>query len=154
MVEKRSRRLQPVHRLEQLREEKALEVLAAAMGQVRSAQARLDQLEAFSAEYRARMLAPGQRRMAGADLQGMARFQSHLGGLIEAQQVILRKAETRLAEARAHWSGAHARQRAVESVIDRFRDLERIEAARREQRESDELGLRRRRADAPPPGKY
>ncbi len=153
MTEKRSKRLQPVHRLEAVREEKALQALALAMGRVRDVRARLEQLEAFSVEYRARMLGPGRARMAGAELQRMARFQAHLGGLIEAQQEIVRTAEARLAEARAHWSGAHARQRAVDSVIGRFRDLERIEEGRLEQRESDELGLRRFRGDSSNRGK-
>ena len=143
MTQKRSQRLQPVHRLECVREEKALQALAAAMGQVRAARDRLQQLEQFATEYRARMLAPGRGRLSGSELQSLARFQSHLEGLIGAQQEIVRSADARLAEARRYWSDAHARQKAVDSVIGRFRDLEQVEEGRREQRETDELGIGR-----------
>lgn len=144
MAQRKSRRLEPVHRLEAMREDAALEELAAAMARLREARARLAQLEDFALEYRGRMLGSGQGPVSGRSLQGMARFQEHLEGLIAAQMRICALAEEALGKAREGWRAAHARQRAVHSAIDRFRDREALEDSRREQRELDELGIRRR----------
>ncbi len=144
MAERRSKRLEPVKRLEAMREDKALQQLAHAMQQLQQARQRLAQLEGFSSEYRARMLGGAGGTISGRSLHGMARFQDHLEGLMQAQLRIGQGAEDMLARAREQWRSAHARQRAVSSVIGRFEQSEALDDARQEQREMDEQGLRRR----------
>lgn len=145
---RRSKKMEPVERLAEMREESALKRLGEALQALEAEEARRDQLEDFLREYRQRIQDAGRAGISGETMRGYIRFTEQLGDLIVAQGEQIRQARLRLDTARSGWQQLHGRRRAVTTLIERFRAREAREADRREQKESDELVSQRAAREA------
>jgi len=120
--------------------------LAAAESKVGEARARLDELRRYREEY---LRGLGDRTAGGIDataLRDYHAFVARIGEAVRQQGQLLSRIELECDFERHRWNEAATRTRAVASVVDRWRQEERVTVARAEQRETDEwarqIGLR------------
>jgi len=136
---RRSERLQPVADLATDRQKKALNVWSEAQSGLNKAEQQLTELHQYQNEYGA---------MGGAltvsALLNRRQFVERVGEVIKAQAVEVTRLQRQVDRAKGTWLGARAREMAIGTVIDRYRDIERKSEERREQAEIDERMQHRR----------
>jgi flagellar FliJ protein len=122
--------------------------LAAAEGRLADARTRLGELQRYREEYQRGL---GDRSAAGIGATALRDYHAFVARIDEAvrqQAQLLARIEVECDFERQRWNEAATRSRAVASVVDRWRQEERVTVARVEQRESDEwarqAGLRPR----------
>jgi flagellar FliJ protein len=112
--------------------------LAAAEAKVGEARERLTELQRYRDEY---LQGLGNRTAGGIDaaaLRDYHAFVARIGEAVRQQTLSLSRTELECEFERQRWHEAAARSRAVAGVVERWRQEERVAAARAEQRESDE----------------
>jgi flagellar FliJ protein len=136
----RSARLQPAVDQAQRREQDALQRLAEQQRRMAYVQKQLDDLERYRREY---SLSAG-----GLTVSALLNRQHFVDRIDQAivQQVREVERQRRVLEAaRLQWLQTHARERALDSVVERFRVEEQHSEQRQEQAEMDERSQYRRR---------
>jgi flagellar FliJ protein len=136
----RSARLQPAVDQAQRREQDALQRLAEQQRRMAYVQKQLDDLERYRREY---SLSAG-----GLTVSALLNRQHFVDRIDQAivQQVREVERQRRVLEAaRLQWLQTHARERALDSVVERFRVEEQHREQRQEQAEMDERSQYRRR---------
>ncbi len=136
----RSARLQPAVEQAKRREELALQKLAEQQQRFTLVQNQLEELERYRQEY---SLSEG-----GLTVTALVNRQHFLDRIDKAIVQQLREVERhrrQLEGTRMQWVQAHARERAIDSVIVRYRSLEQQSEDRQEQAEVDERMQYRRR---------
>ncbi len=138
----RSKRLEPVIRVQQGRERDAARAMGRSQRDLDEERARLAELTAYREEYQQRFL---EAMRNGLVASGVLEYQTFLGRLSEA----IAQQERRVAEGyeafeatRQQWMECHQRSSAVDKVAERYRDQERLQVERREQHEADERAQR------------
>lgn len=141
----RSQRMKPVVQVTESRENEAAEAYSRARQALEQQKTQLQELVRYRGEYRLRFEEVGRTGMTGAQLQQMHRFLTQLDRAIEQQQRSLVTAE-RLCEQRQNsWNQARGKKKAVDKVVDRYRQQEELVDARREQKVIDEMAQRKGR---------
>lgn len=110
----------------------------AAEGRAGEARGRLAELQRYRDDYLASL---GQRAAGGMDAVALRDYQAFLARIGEAirQQVqLVSRADLECEYERNRWNEAATRCRAVASVVERWKNEERIGIARAEQRDTDE----------------
>jgi flagellar FliJ protein len=133
MMKSRAARLQPAAEQAKERQEKALQRLADQQQKLLKAEQQLTELQRYREEY----------ALQGGDLTVTAllnrqRFIERIDQAITQQLTEVERQKRLLEQAGGQWREAHARERALDSVIDHHREQERKSEERREQSEIDE----------------
>jgi flagellar FliJ protein len=140
-VTSRANRLQPAADLAHDRQEAAMQRLAEQQQKLAKAEQQLEELQKYRAEY-----AEAAGGVSVSALLNRRQFVERIDQVI-AQQINEVARQRRLLDGvRNQWREAHAREQALGSVIDRYREQERKSEDRREQAEIDERMQYRRPA--------
>ncbi len=118
--------------------------LSAAETKVGEARARLGELQRYRDDY---LRSLGERTAGGIDaaaLRDYHAFVARIGEAVRQQALLLSRTELECEFERHRWNEAATRTRAVASVVERWRQEERVTVARAEQREADDWAPQRR----------
>jgi len=143
-VSTRSARLQPAVELAHKREQDALQRLAEAQQKLAHVQQQLEDLERYRREY-----GLGSGGMTVSALLNRQQFVERIDQAIAQQAREIEHRQRLLESARVQWLKAHARERALDSVVERYRVQETQREQRLEQAEVDERMQYRRRPSDP-----
>jgi flagellar FliJ protein len=143
----RSRRLQPIARIADHREQAAAREFGRLQERVTNEEHRLAEMRAWWREY-ANGLEKQSTRGSALMREGRL-FLAQLNDALERQKGVLESARRELEAARARWLASRMDHEALEKVVARCQDEEGLSARRGEQREQDECAARTRRAEEP-----
>jgi flagellar FliJ protein len=135
-----SKRLDPVRRVAQGREDDAAKRFADSQQLLAQREAQLRDMEKYLAEYEAAKPAPG---MGPALLANREAFLRQLGEAIRWQKNAVAEARAKLDAAREHWLRKRCATNVVEHLIERSDNAEQRLRERRLQQELDEFAQRR-----------
>ena len=147
MAVSRAARLAPVVEMAEKAEKTAVLRLGHFQGQVRVAQSKLDDLEAFRLEYQEQWIVRGSSGVSGQWLLGYQGFLAQLGTAIDQQRQSLNWHQNNLNKARDTWQQAFARVEGLRKLVQRYRDEAQRLEDKREQKLLDELSQRLPRHD-------
>lgn len=136
----RANRLQPAADQARQRSEDAVQRLAEQQQTLARAERQLAELRGYRQEYA--MEAGGG--MSVNALLNRQQFVERIDRAIAQQVQEIERQRRQLEHVRTQWREAHAREAALDSVIDRYREQERKSEERREQNEIDERMQHRR----------
>lgn len=139
----RADRLQPAVDLAHDRRDEAMQRLAEQQQKLARAEHQLEELKRYRHDY-------ASAQASGTSVQALLNLQQFIDRIDQAiaQQVAeVQRQQRHLEHARGHWREAHAREKALDSVVTRYREAERKAEDRREQSDVDERMQYRR-----PPG--
>lgn len=134
-MKSRSVRLQPAADHAREKREDATQRLAEQQGRLQSAEHQLGELQRYRAEYALQASGEG---MTVSALLNRQQFIDRIDQAILQQQFEVQRQRRQLEQVRGDWRAAHARERALDSVIDKARTQERKAEDRREQNVIDE----------------
>ena len=135
----RANRLQPAADVARERQETAMQRLAEQQQRVAKAEQQLAELQRYREEY-----ADTSGGVSVAALLNRRQFVERIDQVIVQQTTEVARQHRQLDQVRGLWHDAHSRERALGSVIDRYREQERKSEERREQAEIDERMQHRR----------
>jgi flagellar FliJ protein len=136
----RSERLQPAVDQAERREQEALQRLAEQQQRSAYVQQQLDELERYRKEY---SLSGGGLTVSA--LLNRQQFVERIDQAIVQQRREVERQQRLTETTRLQWLQAHAREKALDSVVGRYRTLEQQSEQRQEQAEIDERMQQRRR---------
>ena len=136
----RSERLQPAVDQAHRREQDALQRLADQQRRMAYVQKQLEDLERYRREY-----SLGAGGLTVSALLNRQQFVDRIDQAIVQQVREVERQRRVLEAARLQWLQTHARERALDSVVERFRAQEQQSEQRQEQAEMDERSQYRRR---------
>lgn len=134
-----SKRLEPIHRLTQSREDDAALRFAESQRALARQEAQLQEMERYLSEYGA---AQAGAAMAPALLANREAFLRQLAEALRWQAGAVSEARNRLELARQNWLGRHRDTGVVDRLLERSHSSERQDHERRAQREMDEFAQR------------
>ncbi|HET6554921.1 MAG TPA: flagellar export protein FliJ [Dyella sp.] len=140
-MKSRASQLQPAVDLAHERQETAMQRLAEQQQKLAKAEAQLTELRRYREEY-----AQPANGVTVSALLNRRQFVERIDQVIGQQINEVARQQRMLEQVRGQWRDAHAREQALGSVIDRYRDQERKIEERREQAEIDERMQHRRPA--------
>jgi flagellar FliJ protein len=141
-IEKKSKRMQPILRVAESRQQQAAAAVGEAQSHLNMQQARLEELQNYYAEYVANMQ---QQMRVGAPItkvQGFKGFLVKLDQAIEQQKQSVQAAHQQLQQRKQVWMASRGQVKMYNNVISRFRAKELQAAEHREQKETDERAQR------------
>ena len=147
MALSRAARLAPVVDMAEKAEKTAVLRLGHFQGQVRVAESKLADLEAFRLEYQEQWIVRGSSGVSGQWLLGYQGFLAQLGTAIDQQRQSLNWHQNNLNKARDTWQQAFARVEGLRKLVQRYRDEAQQLEDKREQKLLDELSQRLPRHD-------
>lgn len=136
----RADRLQPAVEQAQRRQKDALQRLADHQQKLAQAEQQLDELKRYRRDY-----SLGDGGLTVSALLNRQQFVERIDQAIEQQGRLIERLGRQLDSARERWLQAHAREHALDSVVDRLRKQEAQREERLEQAEVDERMQYRRR---------
>jgi len=144
-VSQRADRLQPAVDQAKSRSEDAVLQLADQQQRLAKAERQLAELRGYRQEY---ALESGAGGLTASALINRQQFVERIDRAIVQQSTEIERQQRLLEHARTQWRAAHAREAALDSVVDRYREQERQSEDRREQSEIDER-MQHRRPNGP-----
>jgi flagellar FliJ protein len=138
----RTKRLRPVQDVVENAEKRLAQSLAAYERRVNEAETKLQELTRYRGEYEQQYT---QRAGAGMGVMELRDYQAFLARLNEAmrqQQAVVQRVRAERDAERTRWQDAARRVKAIDHVVTQWRGDERRSEDRRDQRETDERGLR------------
>jgi flagellar FliJ protein len=142
-VSKRADRLQPAADQAKQRSEDAVLKLAEQQQRLAKAERQLMELRGYRQEY---ATPPGVGGLTATALMNRQQFVERIDRAIEQQVLEIERQRRLLDQMRGQWRDAHAREAALDNVIDRYREQDRKAEERREQNDIDERMQHRRPA--------
>lgn len=142
---RQGKQLETVQRIAGGEERRRAERLAAAEQRVKDCEAKLAELSAYQADYARDFSHRASSGLDGARVRHFQTFLARLGEAVRQQSEIVDRARTERDVELDGWRQAAQRAQVVGRVVEHRRAEARRESDRREQRESDELSLARRR---------
>jgi flagellar protein FliJ len=139
----RAKRLQPVQQLVEEQQRKLAQSLAAIEKRLTDAQFKLGELERYRQEYETQFSLRAQSGIGVLDLRDYQAFLARLSEAVRQQQALVQRARVDRDLERTRWREAATRAKALDHVVERWRNEERVLLDRREQRESDERAQRK-----------
>jgi flagellar FliJ protein len=134
-MNKRADRLQPAADQAKQRSEDAVLRLAEQQQRLAKAERQLAELRGYRQDYAAPPSAGG---LTATALMNRQQFVERIDRAIAQQTLEIERQRRLLEQARASWRDAHAREAALDNVIDRYREQERKAEERHEQSQVDE----------------
>ncbi len=144
---KKSKRLKPVVRVAESREQQAARALGTAQTRLAQAQQQLQELQCYRDDYRQGFQQAGAAGMGAAQLADYQQFLHKLGQAIEQQGQQIAQATQEVEAKRALWFASRGKVRMLDTVVARYQAIEEQQAARQEQREQDERSQRGGRSE-------
>ena len=129
----RSDRLQPAVDQAQRRQKDALQRLAEHQQKLAHAQQQLEELKRYRRDY-----SPGDGGLTVSALLNRQQFVERIDQAIIQQGHLVERMQRQMESSRQRWLQAHARENALDSVVERFRKQEDQREQRLEQAEVDE----------------
>jgi flagellar FliJ protein len=139
----RAKRLEPVQHLVDDEQRRQAQRVATAERRVAEAQAKLQELQRYRAEYEQQFSQRAGKGIGATDLRDYQAFLARLSEAIRQQQGLLKRAELERDSERLQWQEAAKRAKALGHVVEQWRAEERLVNERRDQRESDERAQRK-----------
>jgi flagellar export protein FliJ len=143
----RSKRMQPVVRVAEMREQAAAKELGNAQRYLQEQEDRLSELQGYQAEYARNFHTLGSKGISAARFQELQRFMASLNQAIEQQQQAVQNAVRACAQKKQLWQQAHGKSKSLDKVVEHYCEQEQYEQGQREQKAADEMaqhGLRAR----------
>ncbi|MEN5310530.1 flagellar export protein FliJ [Pseudomonas koreensis] len=142
MAVSRAARLAPVVEMAEKAEKTAVQRLGYFQGQVKVAESKLADLDAFRLDYQEQWIVRGSDGVSGQWLLGYHGFLAQLDTAIDQQRQSLVWHQNKLDKAREEWQQAFAKVEGLRKLVQRYReDAQRLED-KREQKLLDELSQR------------
>lgn len=135
---KKSDRMMPIKKLAADHEQEAVKELGQSQRALSEHEIKLEQLKNYRVEYARLFQEHGSRGMDGSQLQAYQTFLAQLDTAIRQQHEMIRFARGECDEKRQAWQQRHNRTEALGKTVDRFKNLERREEDKQEQREMDD----------------
>lgn len=129
-------------------EKTAVQRLAYFQGQVKVAESKLADLNAFRLDYSQQWIVRGSTGVSGQWLLGFQGFLAQLDTAVDQQRQSLVWHQNNLDKAREAWQQAFARVEGLRKLVQRYRDEAQRLEDKREQKLLDELSQRLPRRDA------
>lgn len=145
-MSKRADRLQPAADQAKQRSEDAVLKLAEQQQRLAKAERQLMELRGYRQEY---ANPPSAGGLTATALMNRQQFVERIDRAIAQQTIEIERQRRLLDQVRSQWRDAHAREAALDNVIDRYREQERKAEERHEQSEIDERMQHRRPAHSP-----
>jgi flagellar FliJ protein len=130
--------------MEQGRERDAARDMGRSQRDLDEERARLAELTAYREEYQQRFLEAMRKGLVASGVLEYQSFLARLSEAIEQQQSRVDAGYAQFEASRRQWVQCHQRSNAVDKVVERYRDQERMAVERREQHEADERAQRNR----------
>ncbi len=140
--QKRSGRLQPVAKLAEDKQQRAIRKLGESRQNLRQQQQQLQELMSYRIEYMEQLQDSARNGIKSAQLRHYQSFVSKLSEAIEQQQKVVLVAEQSVENALDNWIHARNRVKIIGSVISICHEEELQEELRSEQKETDERAQR------------
>jgi flagellar FliJ protein len=141
---KRADRLEPVKNIVDDNERRLAEHYASAERLLQSSEQKLRELTGYRDDYTQGFAKRAGGGMGARDLVDYQAFMSRLNEAIKQQAQVVQNARNETDAQRKRWQEAAQRAKALGNVIERWHQEETHANDRREQRDSDERGQRRR----------
>lgn len=138
----KSERLKPVAHLAEAKERDAARQLGHCQRIIARREHRLEELLNFRTEYQQRLQDEGNRGIDARTLQDFRAFIQKLDTAIAQQRGLIQAAVGDYELCKKNWTVTRSRSKALENVVDRYRQQEQSDADRREQRDADERSQR------------
>ena len=138
----RSKRMQPVQRVAQNREQNAVQKLGQSQQNLDAQQARLEELRAYRDQYARDFERSGGSGLDATRIQDYRVFLNRLGEAIRQQETLLEQFCSQHEQTRQQWVETRTHSQAIDKVVHRYRRDERRQLERKEQQEQDERALR------------
>ncbi len=139
---RRSKRLLPIHKINEHEEKKSAQMLAQAHQMLREEQSRLAELVAYRQSYIEEFQSLQQTQLGVDKLTHIQQFLGRLNDTIHAQQNIVQRYVSELEMQRQRWRERHIRTEALNQAIARFSQQELEVENRQNQKLLDEIGVR------------
>ncbi len=138
----RSKRMKPVVKVAEGREQAAARVMGEAQRQLQAQEDKLQELITYRAQYTEQFQVSGGAGLGAARLQDYRVFLSRLNQAIEQQHVRIAQCQQDCERQRSNWMATRTRSQALDKVVERYQREERRADDRREQNETDERAQR------------
>ncbi|EUB85776.1 flagella biosynthesis chaperone FliJ [Pseudomonas sp. B21-051] len=147
MAVSRAARLAPVVEMAEQAEKTAVQRLGYFQGQVKVAESKLADLDAFRLDYQEQWIVRGSDGVSGQWLLGYHGFLAQLDTAIDQQRQSLVWHQNNLIKARDAWQEAFAKVEGLRKLVQRYREEAQRLEDKREQKLLDELSQRLPRHD-------
>ncbi|MHA3738349.1 flagellar export protein FliJ [Pseudomonas sp. Eth.TT006] len=147
MAVSRAARLAPVVEMAEQAEKTAVQRLGYFQGQVKVAESKLADLDAFRLDYQEQWIVRGSDGVSGQWLLGYHGFLAQLDTAIDQQRQSLIWHQNNLIKARDAWQQAFAKVEGLRKLVQRYREEAQRLEDKREQKLLDELSQRLPRRD-------
>jgi len=137
-----SKRLQPVQRVAQSRENDAARELGDSQRRMRDQEAKLGDLKRYHQEYLERFETTARQGMSAKQMQEYRVFLEKLDRAIKEQEKVVLASKSECVNRKEQWQQKHVRTQALGKVMDRFRSVEQKAVEKREQDEIDDRNQR------------
>ncbi len=138
-----SKRLRPVHRVAESKEQTAARELGDSRRYVHEQEERLAELRNYHTEYLERFHSAAKLGMSAMQLQEYRAFLAKLERAIREQEAIIVDGRSVQQFKKDNWQEKHVRTQALEKVMDRYKQAETKTQDKREQKESDDRSQRK-----------
>ncbi|MFJ7312501.1 flagellar export protein FliJ [Pseudomonas sp. NPDC098747] len=147
MAVSRAARLAPVVDMAEQAEKTAVQRLGYFQGQVKVAESKLADLNAFRLDYSEQWIVRGSTGVSGQWLLGFQGFLAQLDTAVDQQRQSLVWHQNNLEKARDEWQQAFAKVEGLRKLVQRYREEAQRLEDKREQKLLDELSQRLPRHD-------
>ena len=138
----RAARLAPVVDMAEQAEKAAVQRLGYFQGQVKVAESKLADLNAFRLDYSEQWIVRGSTGVSGQWLLGFQGFLAQLDTAVDQQRQSLNWHQNKLDKAREEWQQAFAKVEGLRKLVQRYREEAQRLEDKREQKLLDELSQR------------
>lgn len=138
----RAARLAPVVEMAEQAEKAAVQRLGYFQGQVKVAESKLADLNAFRLDYSEQWIVRGATGVTGQWLLGFQGFLAQLDTAVDQQRQSLNWHQNKLDKAREEWQQAFAKVEGLRKLVQRYREEAQRLEDKREQKLLDELSQR------------
>ncbi|CAI8896285.1 flagellar export protein FliJ [Pseudomonas zeae] len=142
MAVSRAARLAPVVDMAEQAEKTAVQRLGYFQGQVKVAESKLADLNAFRLDYSQQWIVRGSTGVSGQWLLGFQGFLAQLDTAVDQQRQSLVWHQNKLDKAREEWQQAFAKVEGLRKLVQRYREEAQRLEDKREQKLLDELSQR------------
>lgn len=139
-----SDRFKPIQQIADTKERKAAVALGEAIKKRDAAEKQLQDLKDYHADYLQRFLESSKRGISGTRLHEYQIFLDKLELAIKEQEQAVVIAKQACTNSKQAWAGTYTKKQAMHNAVDRMKASEEHDKLQGEQKETDELGGRRR----------
>lgn len=137
-----SKRLKPVQRVAESREQKAARHMGLSRKTLQVEEVKLTQLKQYHQEYLQKFEVASRQGISATQLQEYRAFLSKLDEAIGQQERVVAASQMDHSTNKSNWRKKHTRTQALSKAVNRIQQQEQATAERNEQKESDDRNQR------------